>query len=73
MAAALGRGNIVPAPTKKDINGRACGKRMGGWSYLHEVLLRPFVVHAGARYITRDLAEHVVWLASGHVRNAHVL
>jgi hypothetical protein len=42
-------------------------------TYLHEVLLRPFVVHSCARRVAHELAEHVEWFAWGYVRDAHVL
>ena len=42
-------------------------------TYLHEVLLRPFVVHSGARRVAHELAEHVERLAWGYVCDAHVL
>ena len=42
-------------------------------TYLHEVLLRPFVVHSGARCVAHELAEHVEWLAWGYVCDTHVL
>jgi hypothetical protein len=32
------------------------------WAYLHQVFLRPFGIHAGARCIPPKLAKHVMWL-----------
>jgi hypothetical protein len=48
-------------------------RRRGEGTYLHEILLRPVVVHASARRVAHELAEHVERLAWGDVRDAHVL
>ena len=45
----------------------------GKETYLHEILLCPFAVHARARGVARETAEHVERLAWGNVRDAHVL